>query len=86
MKNYTSATVKGQVLIPIALRRKFGIMAGTRIHVFEDNGRIILQPVTREQIQRVRGMFKGSGALSVLMAERKRERDRDDDKSATRVR
>jgi AbrB family looped-hinge helix DNA binding protein len=86
MQAYTSATVKGQVLIPIALRRKFGIKAGTRIHVFEENGRIVLQPVTREQIRRVRGLFKGAGALKALMAERKRERHMENGKSAARVR
>jgi AbrB family looped-hinge helix DNA binding protein len=86
MHTYTSATVKGQVLIPVALRRKFGIKAGTRIQVFEENGRIVLQPVTREQIRRVRGMFKGAGALRVLMAERKRERDTENAKPGARVR
>ena len=86
MQNYTSATVKGQILIPVALRRKFGIKAGTKIHIFEENGRIVLQPITREQIGRVRGMFKGAGALKLLMAERKREREMEDGKAAARVR
>ena len=86
MQTYTSATTKGQVLIPVKLRRKFGIKAGTKIHVYEENGRIVLQPVTREQIQRVRGMFKGAGALQVLMAERKREREQENGKATTRVR
>lgn len=83
---YTSATIKGQVLIPVALRRKFGIKPGTKIQVFEENGRIVLQPVTREQIRRVRGMFKGAGALKLLMAERKREREKEDGKASARVR
>lgn len=86
MQAYTSATVKGQVLIPVALRRKFGIKAGTRIHVFEENGHIVMQPVTLEQIQRVRGMFKGAGALQALRAERKRERDIENGKASARVR
>jgi AbrB family looped-hinge helix DNA binding protein len=86
MRSYTTATIKGQVLIPVALRRKLGIKAGVRIEVFEENGRIVLQPVTRERIQRVRGMFKGAGALEVLMAERKRERERENGKTAPRVR
>jgi len=71
---------------PVALRRKFGIQAGTRIHVFEENGRIVLQPVTREQIRRVKGMFKGAGALTILSTERKRERDKENGKSAARFR
>ena len=72
----TYATVKGQVVIPVSMRRKCGIKAGTKIHIYEENGRIVLQPITREYIRKVRGMFKGSGALKVLMAERKRERNR----------
>jgi AbrB family looped-hinge helix DNA binding protein len=86
MRSYTTATVKGQVLIPVALRRKLGIKAGVRIEVFEEDGRIILQPVTRERIRRVRGMFKGAGALDVLIAERKRERERENGKASPRLR
>ena len=71
----THATVKGQVVIPAALRKKCGIKPGTRIHVYERNGRIIMQPITREYIQRVRGSLKGSGAMKILMEERKRERE-----------
>jgi AbrB family looped-hinge helix DNA binding protein len=86
MQTYTSATVKGQILIPVALRRRFGIKPGTKVHVFEENGRIVLQPVTREQIHRVRGMFKGSGMLKTLLAERKRDRETEDGKTKSRVR
>jgi AbrB family looped-hinge helix DNA binding protein len=82
----TRATTKGLVLIPVTLRRKLGIKAGTRMHVSEENGRIVLQPITREHIHRVRGMFKGSGALKVLMAERKRDRELENGKVATRIR
>jgi AbrB family looped-hinge helix DNA binding protein len=82
----TSATVKGQVLIPVALRRKCGIKPGMKIQVYEEDGRIILQPMTREYIRRVRGMFKGSGMLKNLMAERKRDRERENGKAKPRVR
>ncbi len=71
----TYATVKGQIVIPASLRRKYGIKAGTKIHVYEEGGRIILQPVTREYIRQVRGSLKGSGAMKILKEERKRERD-----------
>ena len=33
---HTKATVKGQVLIPVALRRKYGIKKGTRISITEE--------------------------------------------------
>jgi AbrB family looped-hinge helix DNA binding protein len=71
----TRATIKGQIVIPAALRRKYNIQGGTRIQVYEEKGRIVLHPVTRETIQKARGMFKGSGALKILKEERERERD-----------
>ena len=71
----TRATIKGQIVIPVALRRKFNIQGGTRIQVYEEKGRIVLRPVTRETIHRVRGLFKGSGALKILREEREKERD-----------
>ena len=72
---HTTATVKGQVLIPAPLRRKYGIKKGTRIFVTEEDGRIILEPITREYIRSLRGCLKGTGALEELMADRQRERD-----------
>ena len=69
------ASVKGQVVIPADLRRKFGIKPGTKVNFREEEGRIVLRPVTRDYIRKVRGMLKGSGVLQELMAERRRERE-----------
>lgn len=76
MKFETSiVTTKGQLVIPARLRRRFGIKRGTRISFVEDDGRIILQPVTREFIGGLRGSLKGDhSALDHLLEERKRER------------
>jgi len=71
----TYSTVKGQIVIPSSLRRKYGIKPGTKIHIYEENGRIVLQPITREYIRSLRGILKGSGAMKVLLEERKRERE-----------
>jgi len=71
----TRATIKGQIVIPAALRRKYNIQGGTRIQVYEEKGRIVLRPVTRETIHSARGLFKGSGALKILREEREKERD-----------
>ncbi len=68
-------TTKGQLVIPARLRRRFGIKKGTLITFVEDNGRIIVQPVTREFIRGLRGSLKGEpSALRGLLEERKRER------------
>lgn len=72
-------TVKGQIVIPSKIRRKFGIKEGTRvqIEVDEQAHRIILTPVTREYVQNLRGKYKnkGQGLLAALTVEKKRERD-----------
>ncbi|HUT33845.1 MAG TPA: AbrB/MazE/SpoVT family DNA-binding domain-containing protein [Planctomycetota bacterium] len=76
MSTMTSTTsIKGQVVIPADLRRKFGIKRGTKVNFREEGGRIVLRPVTRDYIRKVRGMLKGSGVLQELMAERRRERE-----------
>lgn len=73
----TTATAKGQIVIPSSIRRKFGIKEGTRIQieVNEKANQIILKPITREYIHSLRGRFRGKGLLKALMAEKKRERE-----------
>lgn len=70
-------TVKGQIVIPASIRRKFGIKEGTRIEVQVDEAgkRIILTPITREYIANLRGKYKGKELLKALAAEKKRERN-----------
>ena len=70
-------TVKGQIVIPSKIRRKFGIKEGTRVQidVDEQRQRIILTPVTRDYVQNLRGKYKGRSLLNALAAEKKRERD-----------
>ncbi len=73
----TTATTKGQIVIPSAIRRKLGIKEGTRIQieVDETGHRIILTPITREYIHSLRGKYKGRGLLKALEEDRKRERE-----------
>jgi AbrB family looped-hinge helix DNA binding protein len=76
MRSETSiVTTKGQLVIPARLRRRFGIRQGTLVSFLEDDGRIIVQPITREFIQSLKGSLKGKpSALDYLLQERKRER------------
>ncbi len=51
-------TSKGQLVIPAALRRKHKIEAGTKVKILEDQfGRIVLQPITDDYIDRVMGLL-----------------------------
>lgn len=63
---------KGLLSIPLAIRRKFGMTARTRIHmdVDEQNCKIVLIPITQEYIRSLHGKYKGKGLLKSLTLER----------------
>ncbi len=71
----TTATSKGQIVIPASIRRRLGIKEGTRIKIEERGDEIILKPITREYVHSQRGKFRGKGLMKALMAEKKRERE-----------
>ena len=75
-------TVKGQIVIPIELRRKYKITEKTKI-IIEDNGNeIILRPITDQYLRKLQGSLKGSGALDVLMDERQKDKARENAKAS----
>jgi AbrB family looped-hinge helix DNA binding protein len=74
----TTATSKGQIVIPVSVRKRFGIKEGTRIRVEidEEQGTITLLPITPEYIRSLKGRLKGKGLLKELMSEKKFEKER----------
>lgn len=73
----TTATIKGQVTIPVAVRKKLNINRGTRLKIEEKNGKIIMEPLPDDIIGAGRGMLKTKGkALKHLLADRKFEADK----------
>jgi AbrB family looped-hinge helix DNA binding protein len=79
--NSAYVTSKGQLVVPVDIRRRFGIKPGTRVNFVEEGDRIIFQPVTREYINSFCGIFKlKPGEKSVLeehYEERRAERDKE---------
>jgi AbrB family looped-hinge helix DNA binding protein len=79
-------TTKGQVVIPLRLRKQFHIEDGTKALVEATPDGILLKPVTAVTIRRLRGILKrkpGQRPLSEEMAEHKRtERDLEEAKYA----
>ena len=74
----TTTTVKGQIVIPVDIRRKLGIKEGTRIRIELDEKakQIILKPITRETIPALRGKYRDVASLKALIEDRKWEKDR----------
>jgi AbrB family looped-hinge helix DNA binding protein len=50
---------KGQIVIPVEIRRKYAIKAGTKVEIIDDGDQIILRPVTPEYIGSLRGTIRG---------------------------
>ncbi|MBE0408818.1 MAG: AbrB/MazE/SpoVT family DNA-binding domain-containing protein [Anaerolineales bacterium] len=73
----TRATVKGQIVIPAELRRKYKIKAGTKINVIDTGEAILLKPVTEESLKRLQGRLKGKGVLKTLLEERQKDTERE---------
>ena len=73
----TYATIKGQIVIPAALRRKYGIKNGTKIIVIDNGESITLKPVTEQYLKNLQGSLKGKGALKVLVEERQKDKGRE---------
>lgn len=68
-------TDKGQIVIPVKLRKKYQLRGGTKIRVIDDGEKIILMPLTQDYIHSIRGSLKGTGAFRLLEQERQAERD-----------
>ena len=70
---YATVKAKGQVVIPVEMRRKFQIDEGTRVAFLEEDGRLFIQPVTDEFIEGMKGILAGRGLPSRIekTAERK---------------
>jgi len=72
------ATVKGHVVIPVEIRKKYNIRKGSRVHVTDDGeGGIKLMLVPEDPIGYSRGILKGkTSILESLIKDRRDESKR----------
>jgi antitoxin PrlF len=83
MSSYrTVVSSKGQVVIPAELREQFGLKKGTPATWSEEQGRLVLTPMTKRRLREIRGFLKPKpgdpSMFEELFAERERERKRED--------
>ncbi len=78
----TIVSSKGQVVIPAELREEYGLDKGSRAVWTEDNGRLVLTPITERRLNEIMGSLKPApgepSAFEGLFEERKRARERED--------
>lgn len=72
-----TSTIKGQIVIPAPLRKKFQIVNGTRVQVYDNGKHIIVEPLHDDPIAIGKGMLKTKGrALKALISDRNKESKR----------
>jgi len=57
---YAAVNAKGQIVIPAGIRNRFDIRQGTKIAFIEEEGRLLIQPVTDAFIDSMRGCLAGN--------------------------
>jgi AbrB family looped-hinge helix DNA binding protein len=69
-------SIKGQIVIPAVLRKKYGIRPNSKVVVTDRDGEIILLPFLDNPVKEARGILKGRGSLiSSLLKSRQKEKE-----------
>lgn len=75
---YSKLSVKGQIVIPQGLRRKFGLRPGSAVSVVEEHEKIVVYPAPEDPIDAACGLLKGGESLAAeLLKERREEKKRE---------
>lgn len=73
-------SAKGWIVIPAALRRRYGLTPGTIVNVEDRDGEIVIS-TRQDAYKAARGMFSDGPSLTAdLLAERAKEREREEAK------
>ncbi|MCU0578516.1 MAG: AbrB/MazE/SpoVT family DNA-binding domain-containing protein [Desulfobacterota bacterium] len=68
------ATIKGQVIIPAPIRKKYKIEKGSLLHIYEEHNKIVLEALPADPVAAGRGMLKSRGkVLKSLLRDRRQE-------------
>ena len=74
-----TVSAKGWVVIPRAIRERFGLKKGSRVQVVDYGQLLALVPLPDDPVDALHGMFESDASLTEdLLAERARERAREE--------
>lgn len=73
-----TVSAKGWVVIPAAIRKKYGLQPGSKLALVDYGGVLALIPLLSEPIEQARGLLAGPASLTqALLKERQEERLRE---------
>ena len=64
MNQITTVSTKGQLVIPAEIRTSLGLKPGTRVAVHMEGSRIILEPISKKLVAKLRGITKGGSSMA----------------------
>lgn len=64
---------KGQIVIPVELREKYGLEKGVRVGVFEFPNEIVVVPLPKDAVRAAKGMLKTKKTVRGMLEEARRE-------------
>lgn len=71
-------SAKGWVVIPAALRHKYGLTPGALVEITEEDDQLVLRPAMLDPIRGLHGILAGGKSLTrALLDERAREVERE---------
>jgi len=75
-----NTSLKGQLIIPIKLRKKLGIIPGKPVQIIEQENCLIIRPIPKDPIKAAKGILpKTSPSLAnELVEERKKDTSKDE--------
>jgi AbrB family looped-hinge helix DNA binding protein len=82
MAQMATISSKGQLVIPVELRKKYKLKGGTRVSVGEKDGQITLTPNPYDALLALRGCLSDvkEDVEAWMMEERRKEREREEAK------
>lgn len=80
MRTTAVISVKGQIVIPAGLRKRYRLKEGTTVVFQEERGRIILEPNDYEALYALQGSLREFPLEASLEEERRAERNREEER------
>jgi AbrB family looped-hinge helix DNA binding protein len=70
---------KGWLVIPVELRKKYGLKPGTEVRVVDYGGVLAIVPDFKDPVRQGAGMLKGEDSLTqAIIEEHRQERQREE--------
>lgn len=75
----TTITTKGQIVIPVRIRKRLHLKKGTKLYIEERKDELIIRSITPAYFEKIAGVLPTKGKLSqALLKERSKDKKKED--------